>query len=115
VIDFIGTLIGWILILAATNASVVVEIEGVKKTIREWITYRNVTAMQYRKTFQALNNNAAQAALSNNQGKLNLENGVQVKKLFKEEDKNAELAKIDSLTDRIDATLEIVNVTTDLI
>lgn len=101
--------------LSRTNSSTIVEIEGVKKTIRGWITYRNVTANYAKQTYEALTNTAAQNAINANQGRLNLEAGVQVKRLYKEEEKLKQLNKIQSIVDKIDATLEIVNVNTDLV
>jgi len=100
--------------LSKTNSSVMIEIEGTKKTIREWITFRNVTSMQLKTTYSALSNLAADKILRESQGKINLENGIQVKRLYKEEDKLFNLNAIQAMVDKIDATLEIVNVNTDL-
>lgn len=101
--------------LSDTNSTVKVEIEGVTKTIREWITYRNVTSAYLKQTYEALSHQAANTILAANQGRLNLEAGIQVKKLYKEEDKLKALNSIQAIVDKIDATLEIVNVNTDLI
>lgn len=102
--------------LAVTNASVIVEIEGQKKTIRGWIAFKNKTAALLQQSITALNMNNAQAALTQIQskGQLNLENGLQLKKTYKEEDKLAMQNKLQNVVDKISSTLEIVNVNTDL-
>jgi hypothetical protein len=99
--------------LAITNATVKVEIEGVSKTIREWITFRNVTKVYLDSTYSALQPATAEQNLRAKQ--YDLAKGVKVVRFYKEEDKLAALGKYQLIRDKIDATLEIANVNTDLV
>lgn len=103
--------------LSFTNATVTVEIEGQKRTIRGWITFKNKTALLLKNSIAALNMTNAQSNLSiiQSKGQLNLETGLQLKRTYKEEDKLKLQNSLQATLDKIDATLEIVNVNTDLV
>lgn len=99
--------------LAKTNAIIIVDINGTKRTIREWITYRNVTADYIKRTYEALNTSNAQSTI--NKAPVNLEAGIKLTKLYNEQYKIDALAGHQENLDKVDATLEIVNVNTDLL
>ena len=99
--------------LAITNATIEVDVAGEKKTISEWITYKANTHNQLHQTYSALNLNAANSRLSSSQ--IDLTEGVKLERMYSEEYRNKKLEEIRNLNDTIDATLEIVNATTDMV
>lgn len=101
-----------------TNATIVTPTRTYTYPISELITIRR-TAGQFRtRTYQSLNSGRAISRLQtyfNQKGGVDPANPAKVVSLYKEEEKNAALLEWESLLSQIDATLEVVNATTDLI
>jgi hypothetical protein len=98
--------------LAITNTQVEVEVLGEKRTIAEWITFKTHTANQLARTLNALNLSHAQARLQTS--KFDVTEGIKIERMYDEEFKLKQSNRVQELLDNIDATLEIVNATTDL-
>lgn len=102
--------------LEKTNCKVVVEIEGVKKTIREWITVRKDTGKLYSAVFDAFNIKHATDLLNSVRIDVTKEGvNVSLKRMYSEDEIKQEREKSDLIISRIDAALEVVNATTDLV
>jgi hypothetical protein len=100
--------------LAVTNAKIKVTILGKERTITEWIEYREKGCDLQVKALNALNDKTASLQLQANQGKLDLAAGVRVVRFYDEKEKNEKANKLMEEKSVIDASLEIVNATTDL-
>lgn len=98
--------------LALTNATVKVDIDGVKKTITQWLEFRNHGIELLRQTISALNDGAGS---SKAQKGINIERGDKLVRFFDPVKRDSELAQLMEIKAKIDSTLEIVNATTDLI
>jgi len=98
--------------LAKTNSNSVVDINGKKKTINEWLSYRNVTSGFAEGTYLSL---SPENTLKNSKitGDDALE-GYAVQRMYNEEDKLKALEDIMETRERIDAALEMHNAITDL-
>ncbi len=99
--------------LAITNANVVVEIEGMSKTIMEWIEYRERGMNSLINIYQNLTDHNAQRILDSN--RVDVSKGVKAIRFFDEKERNEEVRKLALIKDSINARLEIVNATTDLV
>lgn len=99
--------------LYITNTQVMVTIEGQTKTITEWIEYREKGAQLLINAYSALNDNRALAQIRTIQ--YNPEAGIKTVRFYNESDKNAKIQEITKIKDQIDAKLEIINATTDLV
>ena len=101
--------------LSLTNATVKVTIEGVELTISEWITFRTTAKNMHIKTLEALNTTNAGAQL--NSHRANLEDGVPVSivRCYDEKERVKNIEDVENIYNKIDATLERINATTDLV
>lgn len=98
--------------LAMTNATVTVAIQGVTRTITEWIEYRERGYNFEARALQALNTNTAASIVRTTQVQVDI--GIKPVRFYDEAEKNAKLAAITEIHGAIDATLEIINATTEL-
>lgn len=101
------------LTLSHTNNLTKVTINEVTKPITQWIAFKAKTQDFLVKTYKALDYNAAVNRTKSLP--IDVNTGYKISKMYKEEDKNKALESLRDLNDRIDAQLEIVNATTDLI
>ena len=99
--------------LYLTNASVKVNIDGTEKTISEWIEYREKGFDLLQATYAALNDQVALNKVRSIQ--YNPETGIKTVRFYSEADKNDKINKTQALRDQLDARLEMVNATTDLV
>lgn len=99
--------------LYITNTTVEVEINGVKKTIAEWIEYREKGFDLIERTYNALNELNAMSELRNT--KVDPTVGAKVVKFYDEAHKNKLIEDNRAIRDQLDAKLEIINATTDLV
>lgn len=99
--------------LYITNTTVEVEINGVKKTITEWIEYREKGFDLIERTYNALNELNAMNELRNT--KVDPTVGAKVVKFYDEAHKNKLIEDNRAIRDQLDAKLEIINATTDLV
>lgn len=101
--------------LAITNATVKVTINGVTRTITEWIEYRQKgidAQIQAQMALDVFNGNQQ---LDLMQGRVDVGAGVKLVRFFDEKSKNDEVSKLQDLKAAIDPQLEMVNATTDLV
>lgn len=98
--------------LAMTNANTDVTIEGVTKSITEWIAFREQGHRLKRRALDALNDSRATSVM--NSTPFDPEKGIRVMRFYDEREKNEAIQKIDDIQGQLDARLEIVNATTDL-
>lgn len=96
-----------------TNIQVMVEINGEKKSIAEWIEYREKGFYMLESTYRALNDMRATNELR--QTKVDPSVGARVVRFYTETDKNDMVNKMEAIRDQLTSQLEIVNATTDLI
>ena len=102
--------------LELTNCSIIVDIEGQKRTIREWITVRMNTQRLYAVLFQSFNLNHANAILQQMRPDLNKEGtAVSLKRMYSDEEVNNERQQYELMIGKIDSALEVVNATTELV
>lgn len=99
-----------------TNSATTVTIDGVTKTVDEWITFRTGTGQALLNTYRSLNmdkvnNRSKSTALTHTA----LEQGVAQKRMYDQERRDAELDRIMQLVEHVPGALEVVNATTDLI
>lgn len=100
--------------LSLTNATVQVTISGQRKTIAEWIEYRQHGLDFMKSTYGALDDtNANRVAMQT--PNTNPAVGVTVVRFYEEEKKNQALAQVLDTQNSIDTSLEITNATTDLV
>lgn len=99
--------------LYITNTTVEVEINGVKKTISEWIEYREKGFDLVERTYKALNE--ANAIQELRGAKIDTNVGARVVKFYDEVNKNKLIDENRALKDALDAQLEIINATTEMI
>ena len=101
--------------LNITNATVEVTIEKLTYTVAEWIAFRQTGGRLLLDTYNNLNINKGSNDI--NTQKVNLSDGVPVAivRCFDEKSKNNNINEIQDVLDQIDATLEKVNATTDLV
>lgn len=108
--------------LMLTNATTIVEIAGQKRSITEWLHIRGagkLSAIAFEKltaTYQGLNTNTANAQLRQFSGKVDLtEKSLQAIRCYDQKMVDEKAAEFLELRGIIDAKLEIVNATTDLV
>ena len=103
------------LALSATNNTTIVDIDGVSHTISEWMTFRNETATLNKSIYSALTTRNAENDIRNTQ--VNLADGQQIGivRCFDEKSRNLNLEFTSEIHSKIDATLERINATTDMI
>ena len=99
--------------LAYTNTVLKINIDGVEKTIREWIVFKNVTAPMRISTFQCLD--TAHEQRNSKVTAEDLTEGFKVERMYDEEKKLMAIAAVSDLVGKVDAALEIVNVTNDIV
>lgn len=99
--------------LYITNCTVELEINGVKKTIAEWIEYREKGFNFVERTYNAMN--AVLATRELQITKADPMVGAKVVFFFDEADKNKKIEANRDIRDQLDARLEILNATTDLV
>jgi len=102
-------------ILSLTNATVEVEINNIKLTLIEWLAYKNTCYKLLIDTFNNLNIGNAESQLMKNKPNIKEGDTLGVIRCYVEKDRLTSKEKIQDTMDKIDATLEIVNATTDLI
>lgn len=100
-------------VLSLTNATVAVEISGVTRSITEWIAYRTNGFSHQIRALQAMNDSIAKANL--NKVGFDEEKGVRIARFYNEKDRNEKTAALEALQGQLDARLEMVNATTDLV
>lgn len=98
--------------LAITNSSIDVEINGMKLTITEWIEMREKGLSRLVHTQQALNDSNAQQKLQRTQ--VDLQKGVRTLRFYDEKERNDKISSLLEIQGMIDARLEMVNATTDM-
>ncbi len=92
------------------------DIEGQKRTIREWITVRQNTGVFYKNLFTVFNLNHANSVLQQTKPDLGKEGiSISLKRMYNEDEVKQERDKYTLMFDKINSTLEVVNATTDLI
>lgn len=99
--------------LAVTNTSVEVEIGGEKRTIAEWIYYREAGMGARSRAVQSLSDARAKNAIQRTQ--FDPEAGLKIVKFYDEKARNGEIERLTDIAGQIDARLEMINATTDLI
>lgn len=100
-------------VLAVTNATIRVQIDGVSRTIAEWISYRTAGFAHQIRALQAQNDKIAQANL--NKVQFDVDAGVRIARFYDEKKRNDAISEVEALQGQIDARLEMVNATTDLV
>ena len=103
------------LALSKTNNETVVTINDKAMTITEWIIFRNKTSSLATSVYNRLTTRKAESDIRNTQVNLNEGQVVGIVKCYQEKDKNNALEYVADLYSQIDATLERVNATTDLV
>lgn len=102
-------------VLAVTNATIKVTIDDTTMTIMEWITYRNKGAAM----FIAIPNSISTKNGANdiNTQKVDLNGGVPVSivRCYDEVNRVAFAEEYENIRGQVDATLEKINATTDLV
>ena len=97
--------------LAYTNAQVTVNVGGCTRSIAEWQAYRSCGFDNLISTYSAMNDNKARTDSYDNRGT----EFPQVTLFYDEGMKQHDLEVMYSQRDSLDAQLEIINATTDLI
>ena len=107
--------------LAFTNTQIKVEINGDSKTIAEWLHIRNAGIHSNNglygamvNTYRALNTNRANAMIGEVRTDLS-ETALQVIRCYDQKMADEKIESLTDIYDQIDAKLEVVNATTDLI
>lgn len=107
--------------LAYTNTQVVVEVAGQKRSIVEWLHIRGAghispaASEAFMRTYQSLNTSTANQQLKQSSGRVDLtEKPLQAIRCYNQKEVDAKAAWFMDLRGLIDAKLEVVNATTDL-
>lgn len=101
--------------LAMTNAKTVVTIGGMEKTITEWIEYRERGMTNVLQAYLNLNTREAESKLRNGNINIDPDKGFKTVRFYDEKQRNEMIERYENIRDNIDAQLEKVNATTDLI
>lgn len=102
-------------VLNKTNTEVLVTIDKLTLSISEWIAFREKGGKMLIDTFQALTINNGSNDIRTVQANLNEGAQVGIVRCFDEKLKNVSINEYQEILDKIDATLEMVNATTDLV
>ncbi len=106
--------------LAFTNTQVKVEVNGETRSITEWLSIKGLSkgeqiAGRLKGTLRALNVSAAQGKLNTTRNLDLSEKSLSVIRLYDQKTTDDAVRKLDETLQMIDAKLEVVNATTDLI
>lgn len=101
--------------LSVTNSQTIVKIGGVEKTITEWIELRNVGMESIVRSYQALRTDSIEQKIRSGGVQINTDHGLKTIKFYNEKDRNAKIEEFENIRDSIDAELEKVNATTDML
>ena len=96
-----------------TNLETLVEIKGETKSIGEWLIIRRKLAKVMEMTYSALSSNNASNRMRMNMG--SSDRTPQIIKMFDEKIKLEGLDKWQTMSDNIDARLQVINALTDII
>lgn len=101
--------------LNLTNLKTDVTINGQTCTIADWIIWKQKTGQMFLSTYANLSTSIGESHIRIHQA--NLQDGIQIGivKCYSETFKNTNIDSIQDTIDKIDAALEMVNATTDLI
>lgn len=99
--------------LAMTNATVTVGIGSKVRTISEWIAYRDSGFANQLNALRALNDTVAKGNL--NKVGFDEEKGLKIARFYDEKARNEAILAIEEIQGQLDARLEMVNATTDLV
>lgn len=100
-------------VLALTNATIHVEIGGVSRTISEWISYRERGFANQLNALRALNDSIAKGNL--NKVGFDEQEGIKIARFYDEKDRNEKVLAVEDIQGQLDARLEMVNATTNLV
>lgn len=99
--------------LAVTNAGIQVTIDGVTKSITEWIEYNQRGFEALERVYGTLSENHVANEARN--AKFEPTQGIRILRHYDEKGRNVRLQQIMETKNKIDTTLETVNATTDLL
>lgn len=98
--------------LAFTNTQVKVSIDGVDKSISEWIEYRENGMSNLISTYEHLTDKTARSKVQNSN--VDLAQGVKTIRFYDQKQRDDSIRSYQNIADKIDSSLEIINATTDL-
>ena len=102
-------------ILSVTNAQTMVKIDFMELPITDWIEMRQGGISALVNAQKALNDATAQRKINELAGRVDLSQGVKTIRFFEEKQRNDTIEKLTNILESIDAHLEMVNATTDVV